>query len=47
MNQASLLLLLWDALQQRETTFRQVLDPVRRLRPGRSTSSGRPLPGRS
>lgn len=26
MTQAALLLLLWDALQQRETTFRQVLD---------------------
>ncbi|MCE0973628.1 MULTISPECIES: hypothetical protein [Gammaproteobacteria] len=26
MNQAGLLLLLWDALQQRETTFGQVLD---------------------
>lgn len=26
MSQASLLLLLWDALQQRETTFGQVLD---------------------
>ncbi|MDM9555913.1 MULTISPECIES: hypothetical protein [Pseudomonas] len=26
MNQASLLLLLWDALQHRETTFGQVLD---------------------
>ncbi len=26
MSQAGLLLLLWDALQQRETTFGQVLD---------------------
>lgn len=26
MNQAGLLLLLWDALQQRETTFGQIAD---------------------